>query len=286
MGFKPILDVIIDVETVDVFAPQWNMDNYTRSIFNVGITAITRTSRETVTSIQVGIEKVWSIPRQYIRDYYRKNFTTADFDKFYNTFKEFAVWFNNHLDILSKEYKIQLWSYNAMFDSGAFFENAQREGGTLHKVCNDWKCIMMLTTHYLATPTTSIQFANWTVEMAYKNFYANGVNKEKLLEFITPVGNIRTTAQHVYRFISQNIDFVEMHKGLEDTQCERDILLWCQGHSGWTKVNADPGVGWRKANYAFIMGREGTSVGHLSSCGDLTWENLARLNEIMDVLKG
>ena len=276
MGFKKTLDIIIDVETVDCNAPQWNMSKWDRSIFNIGITAIERVSRTEICSKQIGINKIWSIPRQYIRDYYRKNFTSADFDKMYETFAEFAEWFNTLMTEYSRQYSIQLWSYNAMFDKGAFISNAERENVSLHKVCNDWKCCMILATNYLAIPTTSVQFANWTVETAYHNYLGN---KEKLLEYVTPKGNIRTTAQHVYRFLSQNKDFVELHKGLQDTQCERDILKWCQGHKGWTKMNAGLGIGWRVVNVGFEMHKQG----HLQSeIAMLTWENLARLNEIMD----
>lgn len=285
MGFKTKLDVIIDVETVNVFAPGWNMENWDRAIFNVGITAVERVSRTVICSKEIGIDKIWSVPKRFIQDFYRKNFTRADFHMMLTSFKDFVPFFNGLLDDWSKEYSIQLWSYNAMFDSNAFFVNADREGVKLHKLTKDWKCIMMLTAHYLSYGTAAIQFCNWSVEQAYCD-YLNRRGVARVLEFITPIGNVRTTAQNVHRFLSQNPEFIELHKGLADTECEMDILKWCQGHSGWTKVSAEPGIGWRLVNNAFEMGRNGfDSRGHLVSGADLTITNLEKVNELINYIQ-
>ena len=234
MAFKKILDIVIDVETVDVFAPQWNMDNYTRSIFNVGITAVERVSRKVVCLKQIGIDKIWSVPSRFIRDFYRKNFNRSDFQMMFQSFEDFVPYFNSLLEDYKKEYNIALWSYNAMFDSASFKENALREGVKLTNITDNWNCIMMLATHFLSREGVDVKYANWAVETAYYNYRDN---KSKILEYITPVGNIRTTAQIVYRFIADDISFVELHKGLEDTQCEAEILRWCQRYKGWSKVD-------------------------------------------------
>lgn len=201
----------------------------------------------------------------------------------FQSFKDFVPYFNDILEDYSKSYNITLWSYNAMFDSAAFKENALREGVKLTSISNNWKCIMMLATHFLSLEGVDVKFANWAVETAYYNYRDN---KNKMLEYITPIGNVRTTAQNVYRFITDDISFVELHKGLEDTQCEAEILRWCQGYKGWTKVDVIPGVGWRKANYDFIMRRkeEGGSVGHLVNGTVLTQSNLCKVQEMINIL--
>ena len=77
-----------------------------------------------------------------------------------------------------------------------------------------------------------------------------------------------------------------MHKGLQDTQCERDILLWCQGFKGWTKADSTLGIGWKRANFDFVLGRNGTSVGHLLIDGNLTMGNFQKVNEMINFIKG
>lgn len=55
---------------------------------------------------------------------------------------------------------------------------------------------------------------------AYREFCeANG--------FLTPTGKLSLTAENLYRFISNDLEFEESHTGLEDVQIEREILLYC-----------------------------------------------------------
>lgn len=45
--------------------------------------------------------------------------------------------------------------------------------------------------------------------------------------FMTKTGRLPLTAECLYRFITDNPEFVESHTGLEDVQIEREILLYC-----------------------------------------------------------
>lgn len=55
---------------------------------------------------------------------------------------------------------------------------------------------------------------------AYKQFcYAN--------DYITKNGQMRFTAEILYRFISDDNTFVEEHKGLDDVMIEKEILAYC-----------------------------------------------------------
>lgn len=47
-------------------------------------------------------------------------------------------------------------------------------------------------------------------------------------DFLTKNGRLSTTAENLYRFITDNPDFVESHTGLEDVQIEREIFLYCR----------------------------------------------------------
>lgn len=277
MSFKKTLDVIIDVETIDIYAPQYNMDNWNRAIFNVGITSVERVKRDIQFAQQIGIEKCWGVGKRYIRDFYRKNFTRGDFERMFVTFKEFTEWFNGYIEDSKKEYNLEYWSYNAMFDRGAFEENAKREGVEINShTISKWKCIMILAMEIIKDKH-SVQYANWIVETAYTVKHS----KDKILEYITPKGNMRTTAQVVYRFIMNDPSFIELHKGLQDTQCEAEILKWCQAHKKWTLYNSSPGMGWSIVNSEFKRGE----AGHLQDeFAQLTYTNREKFNELFDII--
>lgn len=46
-------------------------------------------------------------------------------------------------------------------------------------------------------------------------------------DFLTKSGRLSTTAENLYRFITNNPDFTESHTGLEDVQIEREIMWYC-----------------------------------------------------------
>jgi hypothetical protein len=45
--------------------------------------------------------------------------------------------------------------------------------------------------------------------------------------YLTKNGQLRFTAEILFRFISKNNDFVESHTGLEDVMIEKEILAYC-----------------------------------------------------------
>lgn len=45
--------------------------------------------------------------------------------------------------------------------------------------------------------------------------------------YITKNGQLRFTAEIIYRFISKDNDFIESHTGLEDVMIEKEILAYC-----------------------------------------------------------
>jgi DNA polymerase III epsilon subunit-like protein len=46
-------------------------------------------------------------------------------------------------------------------------------------------------------------------------------------ELLTKNGRLSTTAENLYRFIIDDVDFTESHTGLEDVQIEREIMFYC-----------------------------------------------------------
>ena len=45
--------------------------------------------------------------------------------------------------------------------------------------------------------------------------------------FVSDAGNIQTSAEVAYRFLTNDPDFVESHTGLEDVEIETAILMNC-----------------------------------------------------------
>ena len=45
--------------------------------------------------------------------------------------------------------------------------------------------------------------------------------------YLTKNGQLKFTAEILYRFISKNNDFTESHTGLEDVLIEKEILAYC-----------------------------------------------------------
>lgn len=43
--------------------------------------------------------------------------------------------------------------------------------------------------------------------------------------FVSESGNIQTSAEVVYKYLTNNMDFIESHTGLEDVKIERDIYM-------------------------------------------------------------
>ena len=46
-------------------------------------------------------------------------------------------------------------------------------------------------------------------------------------DLLTKNGRLSTTAENLYRFIIDDVDFIESHTGLEDVQIEREIMFYC-----------------------------------------------------------
>jgi hypothetical protein len=45
--------------------------------------------------------------------------------------------------------------------------------------------------------------------------------------FVSPAGNLRTSAEVCYAYMTKNPDFSESHTGLEDVRIEVEIMAWC-----------------------------------------------------------
>ena len=87
--------------------------------------------------------------------------------------------------------------------------------------------------------TFSKDYANYCIE-----------NKDRLNSlkdscFITNSGRVRTTAQAIYCYISNNSQFEEAHTGLEDIDIEIEIFKHSMNLLGNTIVSLNVAPSWR-----------------------------------------
>ena len=66
--------------------------------------------------------------------------------------------------------------------------------------------------------------------------------------WISKAGNIRTTAEHAYRYITGNYSFDESHTALEDAQIETEILAKCFAQKRKVPYNIINRQPWRIVN--------------------------------------
>lgn len=117
----------------------------------------------------------------------------------------------------------------------------------VHEVCNKYH-VRAIVAHnmrfdYHSTATTQ----RWLTKSKYRHFFPYGIELWDTLRMARQViiptptyrtwatnrgyldkkGNPRATAEILYRFISNNDDFIESHTGLEDVEIETAIFTYC-----------------------------------------------------------
>ena len=99
------------------------------------------------------------------------------------------------------------FAYNSSFDEKVFNFN-----------CDWFKC---------NNPFDNVEIKDirgFAHQFIVNNNYKKFCEKNKLF---SESGNYSTTAENVYRYISQNLEFIENHTALDDSMIENDILFAC-----------------------------------------------------------
>lgn len=99
------------------------------------------------------------------------------------------------------------FAYNSPFDEKVFNFN-----------CDWFKCINPFDT----IPIIDIRgtVCEFIIDDIYKAFCEHN-------NYFTDAGNYSTTAETVYRYITNDTDFIESHTALNDAIIEAEILKWC-----------------------------------------------------------
>ena len=126
-------------------------------------------------------------------------------------------------------------AHNGNFDKTAMARLFEDFG-----VNNPFENIDLLDTMELSKIITfSKDYANYCLENKDR------LNSMKDSCFITNSGRVRTTAQAIYCYISNNSQFEEAHTGLEDIDIEIEIFKYSLNLLGNTIVSLNTAPSWR-----------------------------------------
>jgi len=163
-------------------------------------------------------------------DYFEK----LDNDKRYKTMSVNDI--SKDIEKTIQRYNIKLMvAHNGNFDKNAMarlFEDFETD--------NPFENIDLLDTMELSKVITfSKDYANYCISNKDR------LNSLKESCFITNSGRVRTTAQAIYCYLTNNSQFEEAHTGLEDIDIEIEIFKKSMEMLGNTIVNLNTAPSWR-----------------------------------------
>ena len=163
-------------------------------------------------------------------DYFEK----LDTDKRYKTMSVNDI--SKDIEKTISRYSIKIMvAHNGNFDKTAMARLSEDFG-----VDNPFENIDLLDTMELSKIITfSKDYANYCLENKDR------LNSMKDSCFITNSGRVRTTAQAIYCYISNNSQFEEAHTGLEDIDIEIEIFKHSLNLLGNTIVSLNTSPSWR-----------------------------------------
>jgi len=165
---------------------------------------------------------------------YPNYFEKLENDKRYKTMSVNDI--SKDIEKIISRYAIKIMvAHNGNFDKTAMARLFEDFG-----VNNPFENIDLLDTMELSKIITfSKDYANYCVENKDR------LNSMKDSCFITNSGRVRTTAQAIYCYISNNSQFEEAHTGLEDIDIEIEIFKYSLNLLGNTIVSLNTSPSWR-----------------------------------------
>ena len=165
---------------------------------------------------------------------YPSYFEKIETDKRYKVYsvKEIA----QDIEKIANRYNIKIMvAHNGGFDKNAMTRLFEEFGTN-----NPFENIDLLDTMELSKVITySKDYTNYCIENK------NRLNSVKESCFITNSGRVRTTAQAIYCYLSNNSQFEEAHTGLEDIDIEIEIFKASLERLGNTLVNLNTTPTWK-----------------------------------------
>lgn len=113
----------------------------------------------------------------------------------------------NHYGTRNHRAKLVMCAYNAYFDYTVLNDNMQCYYGE-NFINNDVEVVDIMTMA-LSTLCNTKKYVQWCIDN----------------NFLTEKENVKTNAQTVYAYLTNNVDFVEKHHALDDCDIEKDIFF-------------------------------------------------------------
>lgn len=200
--------VVFDTETTNLEKP---------FCYNIGYVIADTDSKQVLLKRDFVVEQVWHNPMLFTTAYYSdKRELYVERMRARKTIMDKYGYITQTMIRDFKAYEIEMaFAYNSPFDKKVFEYN-----------CEWFKC---------NNPFDDVEIKDIMPIVhsliAFKQEYQDFCDK---YERYTESGNYSTSAETVYQFISGNLDFVEEHTALADSEIELQILLHCI-----EKYNAD-----------------------------------------------
>ena len=231
--------MFIDTETIGTL-------NVKESVlpFEIGMKIYDTTSKKVVKEKSYLVRKFFN--NKYIMlstfsaSKYPNYFEKLENDKRYKTMSVNDI--SKDIEKTINRYNIKIMvAHNGNFDKTAMARLFEEFG-----VDNPFENIDLLDTMELSKVIT--------FSKAYTNYclaHKDRLNSLKESCFITNSGRVRTTAQAIYCYISNNSDFEEAHTGLEDIDIEIEIFKKSMQLLGNTIVTLNTAPSWR--DYSVVV---------------------------------
>lgn len=193
--------VVFDTETTSVNKP---------FCYNIGYVIVDTETHNIVCKRDYVVEQVWHNPMLFTTAYYAdKRALYVNRMRARQVLMEKYGYITQQLIRDIKAFNVEMaFAYNSPFDIGVFEYN-----------CEWFKC---------NNPFDNIPIHD--IRGFVHNFIANTQDFKDFCdkhEYYTESGNYSTTAETIYRYITQNTEFIEEHTALADSEIEWEILAYC-----------------------------------------------------------
>jgi len=197
-----MIALVIDTETID-------LNDY--SMFDYGAVLYDLSNKKILEETQLFPEEVFNTPLYRKAYYYKKN---KDFyDKLEN--KKVVPMIEVRKSFNEMIRKADYFSaFNAKFDLKALSFNFMRHAGSKNQLT-----YKRLSKNGLGVIDIPIMFAKLVNASNYMEYCLK-------YNHMTPKGNVRTTAEVVYKYITDNKEHEETHTALQDAREEAEILSY------------------------------------------------------------
>ncbi len=204
--------MIFDTETTSLDKP---------FCYNIGY-MIVNTEGEYICSRDFVVEQVWHNPMLFTTAYYanKREIYIKSMRQRKTKMDKFGYICQQMIRDIKNFEVTSAYAYNSPFDEKVFNFN-----------CDWFKC----NNPFDNIPIFDIR--------GYAHHYICGDDFKRWCEeynAFSESGNYSTTAENIYRYISDNIDFVEEHTALADSEIETDILLFALDMGAEIETNYKP----------------------------------------------